>query len=261
MKDNWIKTPTPTISRWPEIIPRNEFIEEVNDLINFLNRVKGLQTSNTSHKWMYQYIHIIKQNKKKIFQGKQIADALCEQLTKVTTTLKFYMTSYLVYVATSMRHFPGLSTTSDRSQVPIYKYFSQLTLSKSVHHFRRVNDAFFTHYMCLFDKEIQNKRVSDEAWKVVSKHGCIFFQFPTFTYIKIGCFDREPFMLPRYPSNKIILIEMACQISSIHEHQSRAHKTGLKFSIAIGRYSINSIYKARAMEEEMRRVTMRFFKP
>lgn len=48
---------------------------------------------------------------------------------------------------------------------------------------------------------------------------------------------------------------------SIHEHQYGAHKIGLKFSIALGRYSINSIYKDRAMEEDMRKVTMRFFKP
>lgn len=67
-------------------------------------------------------------------------------------------------------------------------------------------------------------------------------------------------MLPRYPSDKIILMVMARQMISIHECQSRAHKTGLNLSISIGRYSINSIYNSHAMEEEMRRVTMRFFK-
>lgn len=46
----------------------------------------------------------------------------------------------------------------------------------------------------------------------------------------------------------------------VHEAQSSSHKTGLKLSITIGRYSINSIYKSKAVEEEMRRVTMRFFK-
>lgn len=69
---------------------------------------------------MYQYIHIIRKNKKQIHWGKQIADALCEELTKVPTTLKFYMTSYLVYAVTSMRHFPSLSIARDKSQIHVY---------------------------------------------------------------------------------------------------------------------------------------------
>lgn len=46
----------------------------------------------------------------------------------------------------------------------------------------------------------------------------------------------------------------------VHECQSSAHKIGLNFPMTIGRYSINSIDKARAMEEEMRRVRIKFFK-
>lgn len=67
MNENWLKTPRPTISRWPKNLPHCDFIKEVNDLITLLSRVKGLPTSNTYHKWKYQYIHVIRQNKKKIF--------------------------------------------------------------------------------------------------------------------------------------------------------------------------------------------------
>lgn len=49
-------------------------------------------------------------------------------------------------------------------------------------------------------------------------------------------------------------------MNAVHESQSGSHKTGLKFSISIGIYSINSIFKVRATKDEMRRVTMRFFK-
>lgn len=44
MNDNCLKTPRPTISRWPETLPHSDFIEEVNDLITLLSRVKGLPT-------------------------------------------------------------------------------------------------------------------------------------------------------------------------------------------------------------------------
>lgn len=109
MNDSWLKTPRPTIYRWPKTLHCSDFIKEVNDSITLLNKVKGLLGSNIYHEWLYQYIHVIRKNKEK-----QISDALCDQLIKVLTTLKFYMTSYLVYVAPSMRHFPSLSTKGDR---------------------------------------------------------------------------------------------------------------------------------------------------
>lgn len=74
INDNWLKTPRPTIARWPKTLPRCDLTEEVNDLIAILSRVKGLPTSNTFYKWMYQYIHVIRQNKENIFLGKQIND-------------------------------------------------------------------------------------------------------------------------------------------------------------------------------------------
>lgn len=60
INDNWLKTPRPTIARWLETLPRCDFIEEINELITLLSRVKGLPTSNNFHKWMYQYIHVIR---------------------------------------------------------------------------------------------------------------------------------------------------------------------------------------------------------
>lgn len=82
----------------------------------------------------------------------------------------------------------------------------------------------------------------------------------TLKYLRVGYFNGTTFLLPRYPSDKIVLMELAHQLNVVHDAQSSSHKTGLKLSLTIGRYSINSIYKARAMEEEIRRVTMRFFK-
>lgn len=50
INDNCLKTPRPTIERWPKTLPRSDFIEEVNDLITLLSRVKWHPTSNTYHK-------------------------------------------------------------------------------------------------------------------------------------------------------------------------------------------------------------------
>lgn len=39
INNKWLKNPRHTISRWPKIFLRNDFIEEVNDLITLLSRV------------------------------------------------------------------------------------------------------------------------------------------------------------------------------------------------------------------------------
>lgn len=69
-------------------------------------------------------MNIIRKGNDKIDWGEKIRDAIYEQLKEVRTTLKFYMTSYLVYVAASMRQFSGLSTKGDRRKTAIWDYYS-----------------------------------------------------------------------------------------------------------------------------------------
>lgn len=99
--------------------------------------------------------------------------------------------------------------------------------------------------------------VFHEDWEVVNQYECMLIQFPTLTFLRIGCYDDQPFMLPKYPSDKIALMELARQMMTVHEKQLGSHKIGFKFSLSIGRYSMNSILKERAMEDEMMRVMMR----
>lgn len=142
----------------------------------------------------------------------------------------------------------------------MHEYYSHLIFKNSHNYFQRVNDAFFGYYMCVLNKNLYNRRVYDHAWEVVNQYGCMFLQFTTFTYLRVGCFNGEPFMLPRYPLDKILLMELACQMVAVHEAQYGSHKMGFKFTLTIGLYYINSIFKERAMEEEVRRVTMKVFK-
>lgn len=186
---------------------------------------------------MYEYIGIIRRQKVHIDLGKQISDEIHE-LINVPTTLKFYMTSYLVYAAVAMRQFPGLSTKGSRHTVPVYKFFYQLELKESLHHFTRVTDAFFVPQLFSFDPTLEKKRVSDEAYKVVSKVGCILLQFPTFTYLKVGCYTGCAYMFPKYPSDKWILMELCRQLISFHKEWMKIHKLGFKFPLTIGRYTI-----------------------
>ena len=80
------------------------------------------------------------------------------------------MIYYMVYISTALGCLLGLSTKGDRSFVHIWEYYDQLPLKQNWIHYRRVRDAFFGHYMCLFDKELPNKRVSNEVWNKVNEY-------------------------------------------------------------------------------------------
>lgn len=114
INSKWLKAPRPGVTRWPKNPPHSDFIEEVNDLITLLSRVHALPTLFYFEDWMYVYIKIILKGKQQVFWGEKISNFLHEQLNQVHTTHKFYMTSYLVYVATSMRNFLGLTIEGDR---------------------------------------------------------------------------------------------------------------------------------------------------
>lgn len=201
----------------------------------------GLEHSNVFEPWMYQFIMFIRQSHH-ISWGEIISDALCEQLAAIPTTMTFYMSSYLVYLAASLRHFSGLSTKGDRSLIPVWEYYDQLPLRPSRLHFRRVQDAFFGYFICQFVKTLKNRRISNEAWERVNEYGCLFLQFLTFTYMRVGCYNGQPYILPRYSTDKIILMELGRQIMTIHAHQSVKHKVGTGISttnpLKISRYSL-----------------------
>lgn len=261
--NKWIHEPRTALTRWANLY-RSDFKNEIGDTITLLSRMMGLEHSNVFEPWMYQFIMLVRQSQH-ICWGEIISDALCEQLAVVPTTFTFYMNSYLVYIAASLRHFPGLSTKGDRMLVPVWEYYDQLPLRSSRSHFRRVRDAFFGHYLCQFDKNLKNKRVSDEAWEKVKEYGCLFLQFPTFTYMRVGCYGRQPYMLPWYPTYKIILMELGRQIMVVHTHQSVKHKVGMGISsnnpLKIGQYSLMTSIKARAMETELQEIRLKRFKP
>lgn len=67
-------------------------------------------------------------------------------------------------------------------------------------------------------------------------------------------------MLPRYPFDKIIVMELCHQLVYVHERQSYSHKTGLKSSQSIGRYIVTTTPKAKNMGDKMKWVTMKRFK-
>ena len=84
----------------------------------------------------------------------------------------------------------------------------------------------------------------DEAWYKVNQYGCIIIQFPKFTYLRVGYFKGEPYTLPRYATDRIILMELAKQLMEVQSNQHSLHRLGFDISstkpLVIGHYMINS---------------------
>lgn len=76
--------------------------------------------------------------------------------------------------------------------------------------------------------------MSKEARKLVKKYGAWGIQFPRFTYIQVQGFSSYPYRLPKYPTNKMVLLEVTRQLAAYDKIQKK--KGGLEFPIVMGDY-------------------------
>ena len=77
----------------------------------------------------------------------------------------------------------------------------------------RVNDIFFMHIVRKLQKRLHIKMLVG-AMKLVKEYGAWFIQFPTFSYIQVQGFSMEPYKLPRYPNDKMVLLELSQKLTA-----------------------------------------------
>ncbi|KAH9305342.1 hypothetical protein KI387_009746, partial [Taxus chinensis] len=94
------------------------------------------------------------------------------------------------------------------------------------------------------DGDLKANRVSKEAWEAVSRIGSIFIRFADFTYLRVTRFSGEPLKLPRYPNDRLVIMELSRQLVEMHDLQSKRHKSIGCFPTTMGHYSCQSIHKA-----------------
>ena len=77
------------------------------------------------------------------------------------------------------------------------------------------------HSLVIFGVYLINNWLSEEYQVKLDKvndYGRIFIQFPTFTYLKVGYFKGKPYTLPRYATDKIILMELVKQLMEVQSY-------------------------------------------
>ncbi|KAH9329023.1 hypothetical protein KI387_001131 [Taxus chinensis] len=252
MNSKYMKKPR-SPSKFLRTLPRSNLVQEVDDITKLLCRINGEANTHNFYSWMYAFIRTIEINKADsiINWAEIISDNIGEQLRSVRRTYNFKMTSYLVYAATSQGIFSKLDRRGILLKDPIFECYPQLTVPECHKDYKVVNDGFFYGFICKLNSDLKTNRVSKEAWEVVSQHGCIFIQFADFTYLRVTGFSGEPVKLPRYPSDKWVIMELCRQLVEMHDLQSKRHKSTGSFPITVGYYSCQSIHKARGIKAEM----------
>ena len=89
-------------------------------------------------------------------------------------------------------------------------------LSPQRKEYKIVNDAFIFAIIRFIEGDYA-KRLSDQAKDQITTIGAYFIQFQTFTYIWVGGASINPKKLPRYPSDKLVIMELSRQIKSAYE--------------------------------------------
>ena len=74
--------------------------------------------------------------------------------------------------------------------------------------YKIVNDAFIFAIIRFIEGDY-GKRLSDEAKTQITVFGAYFIQFKIFTYLRVVGASINPKKLPRYPSDKLVLLEIS----------------------------------------------------
>ena len=85
----------------------------------------------------------------------------------------------------------------------------------------------------------------------VKKYGSWFIQFPQFTYIRVAGSTICPKRLPRYPPDKVVLMELARQLEHNDKIMKLRGEAGVPLSLVIGNDSYPNPITFAAMEEEI----------
>lgn len=127
----------------------------------------------------------------------------------------------------------------------------QLSMYK-IEDYKRVNDAFTMYITRMLQGGI-HRRLSKEAIELIEKYGSWYIQFPTFTYLRIHGFQSEPYRLPRYPTDIMILLEVVRQLLEFNVIQREKHRAGMTFPISVGKTSkvCQSAIAASTASEEL----------
>lgn len=177
----------------------------------------------------------------------------------------FFFTSYVIWVVVRSGQFIGLQIKDklgeEEGQKAVWEYYTPLPVKESRLHYKRINDAFLFPIIIKLTGDTGFK-LRKEAMEIVKKWGCWFIRNSRSTYLRVSGFIGEPFLLPRYCTNRIILLEYARKMVHLQKFLSSRHKTrvtGEEFSLNLSFFSCQKTHVEKAVEKELQDLQLKPF--
>lgn len=186
-------------------------------LITLLSRVTGQRDNSKYKKIFIGFIAAIEQGRA-IRWGRVISDTLWYQLAYFGSKL-FYMNSYMVYLLLHGK-VQSKQLADERylgkKEFPIWCSYPKWWYYK-VRHFYERNDLWEYEIYKDIKWESVMKRISYVAIQAIRVHADFYLQYVDYTYIKVyGC-EEQPLLLPKYASDRLVLMEFAKQLLFLKE--------------------------------------------
>lgn len=146
------------------------------------------------------------------------------------------MSSYVIYTVARCYEYAGLTHRGivgrGLREIRVCDSSAQLHHPPKKH-FKIVNDAFTMHITRILQGGI-HQQLSLDAQEFVKKHGAWFIQFPKFTYIRVQRCPSPPYMLPRYPRDRMVLLGVTRQLAICAKALRHKHGNGIPTPISLG---------------------------
>lgn len=165
------------------------------------------------------------------------------------------MSSYLFYILARTRDWHDFLNEPWVDGMKVYDYYPLLQQHKYVEHIVRWNGVFVGRLAFELKGDV-NKRMPVEAMELISIYENLFIQFPRFTYLLVGGFQGEPFKLPRYTFDNLVLIEVSRQLAHVDKRLGAKSESGVAFPIELGYYSYKSMSDALNLELEFKKMNL-----
>lgn len=99
--------------------------------------------------------------------------------------------------------------------------------------------------------EINVARIFNSSQHTLRKHGDFYIHHQHYSYIRLYGSTVEPYQLPRYVKNRMLLMEMMRQFTYLHEYVWQNKSTTSNLLIIVGEYQCRAWADVNSMIEEL----------
>jgi len=233
---------------------RIDFYPTVSTIISMLCRITGQENDQRFRKEFVGFIYQISRGKG-IRWSKVISNCLAQQLSMLVETKRFYMSSYLVFLLLHGKN--RKSTIADTKylfdlEIPVWRSYPRFMLENRWDEFKMMNEGFECRIYAEIKGTANMTRISEAAIQVLQGHADFYLEETDATYIRVYGSIEPPYRLPRYASDRFILMEFCRHLSYLHEKVwCKKGATTSQLPIRIGKYECMSWRQVKTMKMEL----------